>query len=85
MDNPRRSSRRRINAKRKSDIVYFDDQTDKLSLNRTQIRSKIELNDEERNLLYPDAPKDDKRFCICNRTEVETSGLTMIECDICKD
>ncbi|CAG9317375.1 unnamed protein product [Blepharisma stoltei] len=85
MENPRRSSRRRINAKRKSDIVYFDDPKDKTLTNKVQTKAKIELNDEERNLLYPDKPQDEKRFCICNRTELETQGLTMIMCDICMD
>jgi PHD-finger len=66
----RRSARPRV-IKKKSDVIYFDDQ-------------KIELNEEERDLIYPQYEKPrEKRYCLCKRTEEEAAGLTMIECDSC--
>jgi Chromatin remodeling protein, contains PhD zinc finger len=58
--------------KKKSDILYFDDQ-------------KIELNEEEKDLLYPNDKIREKTYCFCKRTEEEAVGLTMIECDSCHD
>ena len=71
MDHVRRSTRPRV-MKKKSDVLYFDDQ-------------KIELNEDERDLLYPNERVSEKRYCFCKRTEEETVGLTMIECDSCHD
>ena len=71
MDHVRRSTRPRVMNK-KSDILYFDDQ-------------KIELNEEERDLIYPNERAREKRYCFCKRTEEETIGLSMIECDLCHD
>lgn len=58
--------------KKKSDIVYFDDQ-------------RIELTDQEKDLIYPNEKLKEKRYCFCRRTEEEAVGLTMIECDSCHD
>lgn len=71
MDQIRRSARPRT-AKKKSDLLYFDDQ-------------KIELNEQERDLIYPNEKSREKRYCFCKRTEEEAVGLTMIECDSCHD
>lgn len=71
MEQVRRSTRPRM-MKKKSDIHYFDEQ-------------KIELNEDERDLLYPNERQLEKRYCFCKRTEQEALGLTMIECDSCHD
>lgn len=67
----RRSARPRM-VKKKTDIVYFDDQ-------------RIELTDQEKDLIYPNEKLKEKRYCFCRRTEEEAVGLTMIECDSCHD
>jgi hypothetical protein len=67
----RRSARPRV-VKKKSDIVYFDDQ-------------RIELTDQEKDLIYPNEKQKEKRYCFCKRTEEEAIGLTMIQCDGCHD
>ena len=48
MDHVRRSTRPRV-MKKKSDILYFDDQ-------------KIELNEEERDLIYPNERAREKKI-----------------------
>lgn len=71
MDPIRRSVRSRI-GKKKSDHLYFDP-------------TKFELNEQERDLIYPNEKGQEKRYCFCRRTEEEAVGLTMIECDSCHD
>ena len=67
----RRSARPRV-VKKRSDIIYLDDQ-------------RIELTDQEKDLIYPHENQKDKRYCFCKRTEEEAIGLTMIQCDACHD
>jgi len=79
-DQLRRSKRRRPKAKPKADTIYYDEFKDK---SLPIYSDKIELNEEERNLLYPN--QYEKRYCICQRTEAEAGEQVMIECDLCSN
>ena len=65
------------------DLVYFDDARTSLSAATTQ--PDFELTEEEKNLLCPPAASSDERYCLCQRTEAESAGERMIQCDVCLD
>jgi hypothetical protein len=86
-NNQLRRSNRKRHLKRKTDLFTLEEIKEPLRnrLNyNNKHRGKIELNEQEKDLLYKQAsPKQDRRYCHCERTEAEAAGSLMIACDKC--